>query len=453
MSDQERNADPTPAQAALDLAERYRREISEWGHLPAAMRLKQSAVQALGIEDAFQLSRRSIALPQAARLQKRRLRSLAQVAEHEAAHYMRLWPARERFDRPPLRVIGPGNHGAMPGTGRSAYLCRLEDVLVRSRSALVLRGDEALMDFEGDEYAGVQDLPAFDPAVLHGDAGHLWTFEADNPVPRIEEGFHLLARNAVDFGHWLTEYLPRYVIARMAGLPASVPVLIDPVLPGNMRQALQDLLPAETEVIALPAFEQRRVGRLWVASNPNFSAFYPANWGPEVWSQVGNDPQAMARILEAWLALTGPALAEPTGMDRIYLARKPGNAKKRLLNRADIEALAVARGFSIVYPEDHSMLEQMRIVQHARQIIAPEGSNALLSWFAGAGTRVCLLSPPYTLPLVEFNAILGERGIGLDVITGPDVDAGSDEFCGFWNDYRIKPATLERLLTMEWRLP
>ena len=438
--------------ALAELLQRYQREVPEWGHLPAAMRLKQAAVAQFGIEQAFEACSQALVLPHADGLKQRRLRSLAEVARHGAAQWLPLWPARESFERPALQVIGAGNHGPMPGRGRSAFLCMLENATVRSRSALVLQGDEAILDFEGEEYASVRDLPGFDPAVLHGDSQHLWTFEARSEAPHIEEGFHLLARNAVDFGHWLTEYLPRYVLARMAGLPASVPILIDPVLPRNMRQALQDLLPAQTEVIALPALEQRRVGRLWVASNPNFSAFYPADWGPEVWSQVGNDPRAMARILEAWIELLQPALGDTGADQKLYLARKPGNLKKRLLNREPIEAAVSALGFAIVYPEDLSMLEQIRRVRGASHIVAPEGSNALLSWFARPGTRVCLLSPPYTLPLVEFNAILAERGIDMTVITGPDEDPGTGEFCGFWNDYRIDPATLDRFLRADWSL-
>lgn len=440
------------AETALALVQRYRREIPEWGHLPAAMRLKRSAVEQLGMDAAFDICRQALALPHSDRLQRRRLRSLAEVACNDAAQCTLLWPPREAFDRPGLRVIGPGNHTAMPGIGRSAFLCRLQDVTVRSRSALLLQGDEAIMDYEGSEYAGVSDLPGFDPAVLHGDADALWTFEAAGEVPGIEEGFHLLARNAVDFGHWLTEYLPRYVLARMAGLPASVPVLVDPVLPRNMRQALQDLLPEQTRIVALPGFEQARVKRLWVAANPNFSAFYPADWGPEVWSQVGNEPQAMARVLHAWLELLGPALGNTTANRRLYLARKPDNPKKRLLNHPDVEALVRSLGFDIVYPEDHPLMEQIRMVQSAGFIIAPEGSNALLSWFARAGTRVCLLSPPYTLPLVEFNAILAERGIDLTVLTGPDELAATDEFCGFWNDYRIDPSVLRGFLQGHWGL-
>lgn len=450
MNEQAQPGSPPVPDAAAALVNRYQQEIPEWGHLPAAMRLKQSAVEKFGIEEGFAICRRALALPHSERLLRRRLRSLADVARHESAHCVTLWPARASFQRPALRVIGEGNHGPMPGEGRSAFLCRLDDAIVRSRSALILRGDDVIMDFEGDEYARVSDLPGFDPAVLHGDRAGLWMFESTTELPCIEEGFHLLARNAVDFGHWLTEYLPRYVLARMAGLQASVPILIDPVLPANMRQALRDLLPAQTEIISLPAFGQVRVKRLWVASNPNFSAFYPAHWGPEVWSQVGNEPQAMARILDAWIELLGPEPEQPARGGRLYLARKPGNSKKRLLNHVDIEALALARGFDIVYPEDHSMLEQINMVRSADHILAPEGSNAMLSWFARPGTKVCLLSPPYVFPLVEFNAILAERGIELTVITGPDQDAGTGEFCGFWNDYRIDSAALAAFLHADW---
>ena len=46
-----------------DLLERHRREIPEWGHLPAALRLKEAAVALLGVEGAFQTLRGEIGVP------------------------------------------------------------------------------------------------------------------------------------------------------------------------------------------------------------------------------------------------------------------------------------------------------------------------------------------------------------------------------------------------------
>lgn len=421
------------------LIARHQAEIPIWGHLPAAMRFKQAAVQELGIEAAFALVRQHLAVPSLDRLRQRPIVSLRQAALDRALVFTELWSGGHRFERAPMHVIGEGNHGSLPGWDRSAYLACFADATVRSRSALVFSGTDALMDFEGDEYRRVSDIPQFDPSLLQRDGDIGWTMESDTPALEIDEAFVLFGRNAVDFGHWITEYLPRYMLARMAGLPDSIPVLIDSGVPATVRKALADYLPPGARLITAPHLAEVRVKRLWCASNPIFSAFYPSRWPLELWSHLGSAPAPFARIIRAWRGIAAPFLPEPSGEDRIFLARKPATRNKRLLNHTEIETMASARGFRIVHPEDHSLHEQMGLVANARHIIAPEGSNGLLSWFAQPGCKVCLLSPPYTLPLVDLNAIVLELGIDLTVLTGPDLPTASEDYCGFWNDYRIAP--------------
>lgn len=417
----------------------HQSEIPTWGHLPAAMRFKQAAVRMLGVEAAFTLVRAHLSVPSLDQLRQRPIVSLREAALNRSVYFNELWQGGHRFDRAALRVVGAGNHGPLPGWDRSAYLTCLPDATVRSRSALVFSGSDALMDFEGEEYSRVTDIPQLDPSLLQRDGNIAWTMESNAPEVELDEAFVLFGRNAVDFGHWITEYLPRYVLARMAGLPDHVPVLIDAGVPATVREALASYLPGSSRLVIAPHLAEVRVGRLWCASNPIFSAFYPASWPLEIWSHLGCAPAPFARIVREWLRMAGPGLLEPTGDDLIFLARKPATRNKRLLNHARIEELASERGFRIVYPEDLSLHEQIRLVANARQIIAPEGSNGLLSWFAKPGCKVCLLSPPYTLPLVDLNAILLELGIELTVLTGPDLPPATDDYCGFWNDYRIAP--------------
>ena len=70
--------------------------------------------------------------------------------------------------------------------------------------------------------------------------------------------------------------------------------------------------------------------------------------------------------------------------------------------------------------------------------LAPEGSNNLLAFFASPGARVATLSPPYTYPLGDVGAILAALGVDFEVVVGPD-EPTEEDFCAFWNDYRIDP--------------
>ena len=82
----------------------------------------------------------------------------------------------------------------------------------------------------------------------------------------------------MDFGHWVTEYLPKLMLARMAGLPEGVPVLVDTHIPGTIREALPLLLPAGTEVINVAPLESVEAGRLWCSPTPQYAGFYATDW-------------------------------------------------------------------------------------------------------------------------------------------------------------------------------
>lgn len=434
-----------------DLSARHAAEIPEWGHLPAAMRFKQAAVASLGVHGAFELCRGHLAVPGVDQLRPRRIASMLEAARDRAVEFRLLWDGGRNFVRPPARVIGESNNAPLPGVDRSGFLACFADARIRGRSGVVLFQGDALVDFEGSEYERLDDNPEYDPGVIASDADTLWMMEPDAIDVEVDEAFMLSGSHTVDFGHWVAEYLPKYALAVMAGLPPSTPILVDQNIPATMREALAELLPDGATVITVAHLSCVRVRKLWCASNPYYSSFYATEWPTEVWSHIGSEPRRFASLFRELKRLLATRIDAPTGEDRIFLARRPSRIKKKLLNHPDIEVMVRQRGFKVLYPEDYSFVEQVRLASHARWIMAPEGSNGLLSWFAKPGCRVCILSPPYTLPLVDISAVLDELGIELTVVTGPD-RPDPDNFCPYWNDYRIDESGLSRFLD-QWLVP
>jgi hypothetical protein len=78
-------------------------------------------------------------------------------------------------------------------------------------------------------------------------------------------------------------------------------------------------------------------------------------------------------------------------------------------------------------------------------VLAPEGSNNLLAFFARPGTKVATLSPPYTYPLGDVASILAALDVDFEVLVGPD-EPTQEDFCPFWNDYRIDPVAFAEWL-------
>jgi hypothetical protein len=428
-----------PPASVADLIERHRREIPGWGHLSAAMRLKQAAVSSVGVDAAFGRIAAHLEVPGVDHLRRRPLGRLADAAR-QAPVFRALWDGGESFTDPELRVIGSGNHRTMRGTSRSGWLACLEDVDLRGRSSLLTRRGVVLIDNEPWEMGCIKDNPEYDPGVLHAQSDAFWMMEAAEPLVRLDEAFLLSGSHANDFGHWITEYLPKLGMALMAGWDGGMPVLVDERIPATIRDALPQLLPRGCILIPIPHLGAAQVRRLWCVPNPSLPVFYPTEWNLDIWDRSAVEPHRFARILRQ-VHIPGVADA-PLRSERLYLARRLGR-KKVLQNHAEIEAVAERHGFAKIYPEDFSFFQQVQLMRQARHVLAPEGSNSLLAMFCEPGARLCTLSPTYTHPLVDINALLTALGIEGIVFTGPEVP---DVDWPFWCDYRVDEGRFEQFL-------
>jgi capsular polysaccharide biosynthesis protein len=433
----------TTGPAVDELVARYRQEIPEWGHLPAAMRLKQELVRRIGVVDAHAVAREALEVPGIDSLYQRPTAGIRQAAERDALVFRPLWPGGERFTLFPPPTVGVNNNQALVGTSRPGFLACLSDVEVRGRSGILLVRGEALLDTEAWEAGTFEDNPEYDPGVLGHTRAGFWTMEPHEPELEVESAFLLCGAHTIDFGHWITEYLPRYAMARLADLP-DVPVLIDERMPPTHRESLELLLPAHAEIIVVPHLAVARVRQAWFAPNPMYMGFYPVRMDDRYWSLVATHAERFARLvaqlvqdLHAGAGLRGDPASGELGGRRLFLARKP-RQKKKLLNHLALEETAAGHGFEVIYPQDMTFRDQLSAIRDATHVVGPDGSAVFLTLFARPGTKLAVLSPPYTLPLVDIAAMLRACRIETTILTGPAVP-GADEFSPFWDNYEIEP--------------
>jgi len=72
--------------------------------------------------------------------------------------------------------------------------------------------------------------------------------------------------------------------------------------------------------------------------------------------------------------LTGGDADGGPAHERIFVSRGEGAVNRRCRNQAEVEAWFAARGFEIVYPERHSLAEQVHLFRKAREIAGFGGS-------------------------------------------------------------------------------
>jgi capsular polysaccharide biosynthesis protein len=403
-----------------ELLARHQLEISTRGHLRAAMRLKRSLVELIGVEAAFPIVAKELQLPDARRLSLRPVIPLLDAARHLPTVRW-LWLGGQSFVPPEPRVVGHSTHASSPGRSRCGWLASFDEVTLRGRSSLLHLGDKALLDQEHGEVSALGDYPEFDPWVLSADDRGYWMMEPARPALAMDEAFSLIGGHSVHFDHWLTTYLPKLGMAMLAGLPEGMPVLVDEIIPKGILDALPRLLKPGCKLIGVRNLGTVQVGRLWCVPSPSFIGFDRAKWNVDADQKTSLHPSRFAMCLASAVSRAENlrAVREPTGQERVYLACREG-VKQRLTNIEEVEALLGQRGFAKVCGDDLDLFGQMRLARHARFVVAPQEAGVFLSMFARPGTAVCILSPSNTQPLLDFNAVLEASGMRTTILTGPD---------------------------------
>lgn len=385
------------------------------------MRFKQDLVARFGLERGFERYRQKFALPEHVALRPAAIESERAFAGGKAEVFAETAPAGEAFLHEPPTIIGESNHRQVKGTTRSQYVACLRNVQVQGRSALLEVDGRVLLDCQDDEAGRLDDELDWDPAIFHAKGRQAWcigTADASHPM-EVEEAFSLLGAHTDFFGHWMSEYLPKYVAARLSGLVPPVPILIDSHMPRSHLESLELMYGDSVRMIEVPAFRTVRVRKLWCAPTLMYMPLHEMRNDRFSWDAVTAAPCRFEPVIcEMQKRVDANSRASGTSRLRVFLARKSFRHRK-LVNSESIEQMAMAAGFQIVYPEALPFAEQAALMHNAEYIIAPEGSAIFLSFFAKLGAKLCILSHPLTDVLADYNGLLGAHGVKITALSGP----------------------------------
>jgi hypothetical protein len=411
------------------------------------MQAKRALFEKLGPGDGFTLYKQIVGRPDHAEIHRKRLGGLREISQKSLGTFRETAPAGEPFMVPPPAVRGEGKLFPLEGCTRSMFVACLVDARVRARSNIIEVDDVAVLDCESEELARYDDQLDFDPTVFQATLDEAWilTPKGDASTVQLEEAFTLLGVRPEAFGHWMIEYLPKYVAASMSGALPRVPILIDGAMPPSHRQALELMVPEGTAIIEVAPFDTVHVRRLWCAPSQALFPIAEENNERFRWEYFALPPPRMAPIIREMARRVERATAGETGFDRVFLARE-STLHHKLVNHTAIEAAAKARGFHVAYPQQLDFSAQARLVRDARFLIAPDGSQTFLAFFARPGTKLCILSNPEGLEEIqaEHGALYTEIGINYTILTGPCVRL--DDESPWESDYEIDEQALCRFL-------
>jgi capsular polysaccharide biosynthesis protein len=130
-------------------------------------------------------------------------------------------------------------------------------------------------------------------------------------------------------------------------------------------------------------------------------------------------PTIATTYAEVGTRLAGRATSDGPSPRRVFCSRRPG--KRSCHNAAAVESLFAAHGFTVVFPEDHPLADQVRMVREADVVAGFAGSGMFQIAFAGGPKHVILVSSESYTASNEYliSSVVGHR---LDlVLCRPDV--------------------------------
>jgi capsular polysaccharide biosynthesis protein len=276
--------------------------------------------------------------------------------------------------------------GAYPSY--APYVLTLQDATVFSKSNMVLTADGAVLnDTAADEEFGQFVDFNDDLVVVERQGDRVVLNVGQYEMGSLDACLHMAGSVSEHFGHWTSEYLTRLCSLQHHPRFSELPVLVDEQMPPQHREYLS--LVIDNPIVVLPAGHGVRCKELVVAGP---ASFFPTHHrGVEIIPpyRLGASSAAAYEFIRERVV---SRLPPPGASDRrVYLSRR-SRIWRRPTNEDEISSHLEARGYEILYPEDLSFAEQVRVFQEARVIVAANGSALMNTVFCQPGTRIVVLS-------------------------------------------------------------
>jgi len=335
------------------------------------------------------------------------------------------------FETPPIFGEPPGGRFKAKIPGYVTYAASLPGATIFAKSGLILMPDGAVLNdtLADEDFGRFVDLRALrtERTVLERSDDRLLLNVGAHKVQEIAGGVMLSGWASEHFGHWVPEYLCRLAYLERHPRFAELPIIVDSDMPAQHLEYLNLIVP--NPIVQIPAGGAFRCGELIVASPTTFFPIHltPGHKVPP--ERQGGVSIEGARLVQKRVLATMPLPS--VRRRKLYLSRR-NSTWRRLLNEDEISAALAARGFEILYPEEMSFEDQVRMYQSAKIVVAPNGSSLLNAMFASRDMVLIALSQRGLFNWGTFYGLMRELGHDLTFLCNTD-ETGEKH-----GDYRIE---------------
>lgn len=210
----------------------------------------------------------------------------------------------------------------------------------------------------------------------------------DKTPELISEAATFVDSCATNYAHWLTEVLPRIVLFCDEEKFKHVPIVVNDGLHRNIMESLFLVTGTDRKIITLPIGRALKVTRLYCTSVTGYVPFERRSDRFTDHSHGMFSPPAFDKLRTHLVAL-GERNKDDVWPDKIFLRRN--SDIRKVTNAADLEKIAVAKGFIIVEPEKLTFFQQVQLFSNAKIIIGSSGAAMASIVFSSPATKIIVL--------------------------------------------------------------
>jgi capsular polysaccharide biosynthesis protein len=261
-----------------------------------------------------------------------------------------------------------------------------ESAIPATRTTLVLDDHVDLSRHQSPEWRrGLYRRGTVDNPVLRTLCGDSFT-HAELPTAIV-----LTSDYWTNWAHFLTEILPKALIAERRAQWRDWPMLISSSRLRNAEELLRLLLMPDRRIVK--AYGRTRIDEAGYVSSVGFCPLeYVYDARTEFPDMRPTDcifsPYALEMVRAAAKRLAPPAADSAPS----YLYLRRSSNIRQLLNQDEVERQFSARGFKIVAPEKLSVMQQIELFSRARVIAGPAGAALANLVFAPPGCQLLILA-------------------------------------------------------------
>jgi capsular polysaccharide biosynthesis protein len=233
----------------------------------------------------------------------------------------------------------------------------------------------------------------------------------------------LFSRN---YAHWFLDELPR-LLSAVSHLPSSTRFIVSDPLQDYKSQSLTALGIHEDSILPVKGYYETHCERLWFAT-----PLGSCEW-------ASSSPQVLNRIRDALLSTYGDS-SGPTP-ERIYISRNM-TPVKRLANEDQLLPLIEKYGFTVVRPEQMSLVQQVRTFSKARVVLGAHGAGMTNLLFCPRPATLLELQDAQFAPRRWYWKVATMLGHQYSTLTGPVTGLR----CEGDTDFSIHPDSLDQYL-------